>query len=283
MKRILVTTDLSARSAWALQRAAMLSQQFSARWQVAHVVDGDQPAELIESASRLARSMLQHEALSHSASGLPEVVVRVGNPADEIVQYAGEIDADIIIMGPHRRDILRDVFIGTTVERVIRMGHHPVLMVNSQPKRSYQKIIAPVDFSETSANALLTAKRLGLLNGVHVAVLHVFETLAKGMMIYANVEREKIEEYVDHEAIKIRRKLEEFVIALGLGELSREMCLEEGQTFSVIKKMLDSRLPDLVIIGTRGLTGAKRLLLGSVADAVLRGAGRDVLAVPPPR
>jgi nucleotide-binding universal stress UspA family protein len=36
-------------------------------------------------------------------------------------------------MGAHRKRILRDVFIGTTIERVMRTGRHPVLMVNRPP------------------------------------------------------------------------------------------------------------------------------------------------------
>jgi len=100
-------------------------------------------------------------------------------------------------------------------------------------------------------------------------------------MIYANVEREKIEEHVAHEASETRRKLADFVDQLQLGDLRYDLRLAEGPTFRTIKEFVEKEQPDLLVIGTRGLTGVKRILLGSVADAVLRGIECDILAVPP--
>ena len=60
-------------------------------------------------------------------------------------------------MGAHRKQLLRDIFVGTTIERVIRTGPHPVLMVNNEVRRAYRTALAAVDMSEASASAIRTA------------------------------------------------------------------------------------------------------------------------------
>jgi len=283
LRRLLATTDFSARSELALKRAASLCGQFKAELQLLHVVDDDQPANVIEQETQQAASLLQTKAaeLRNDAGGEPVTIVQGGDPFEEIVRVATRHEAELIAMGSHRRRILRDVFVGTTIERVMRTGHLPVLMVNTEPKGPYRRVLVATDMSEASANALSTAKSLGLLEGAYISLVHAFEPLAKGMMIYANIEREKIEEHVALEASETRRQLTDFITSLQLGELSYDLRLVEGQTLHAIQDVVDKERPDLLVIGTRGLSGAKRILLGSVADAVLRKIECDILAVPP--
>jgi len=283
LRRLLATTDFSARSELAVKRAALLCGQFAAELQLLHIVDDDQPTDVVEQETGQATSLLQAMAakVPNESGKEPISIVKAGDPFQEIVQVATDNDADLIAMGSHRRRILRDVFVGTTIERVMRTGHHPVLMVNTEPKGPYRRVVVATDMSEASANALSTARSLGLFDGAYVSLVHAFEPLAKGMMIYANVEREKIEEHVAHEASETRRKLADFVDQLQLGDLRYDLRLAEGPTFRTIKEFVEKEQPDLLVIGTRGLTGVKRILLGSVADAVLRGIECDILAVPP--
>jgi universal stress protein E len=281
--RILAATDFSARSELAVKRAASLCNQFNAELQLLHVVDDDQPANIVDQETQQATSLLQAMAteIPNETGKRLMTVVKAGDPFQEIVQVATGNDADLIAMGSHRRQILRDVFVGTTIERVMRTGHHPVLMVNADLKGSYRRVLVATDMSEASANALSTAKSLGLLDGAYVSLVHAFEPLAKSMMIYANIEREKIEEQVAHETSEVRRDLADFVTRLQLGELRYDLRLIEGPTFRSIKALVAEELPDLLVIGTRGLTGVKRILLGRVSDAVLREIECDILAVPP--
>lgn len=284
MKRLLAATDLSSRSERALRRAAALSGLFGAELQLLHVVDGDRPTEVVEQESRQASALLerQAEALGKVAAARPSVAIRSGDPFEEIVAAAAEGEADLIVLGAHRKRILRDVFVGTTIERVIRTGHCPALMVNTELDGPYRRVMVAVDMSEASSNALAAAKRLGLFERAYVSLVHAFEPMAKGMMIYAGIERERIEEHVVLEAAETRKTLTSFLAKLDLGDTAFDVRLEDGHTFSAIQKVVEKQKPELLVIGTRGLTGAKRVLLGSVADAVLRGIECDILAVPPP-
>src|SRR3546814_13721466 len=81
-------------------------------------------------------------------------------------------------------------------------------MVNTEASGPYRRVIAAVDMSEASANALRTARALGLLDGAYVTLLHTFQpltkgqTLTKGIMISGGLECERIEDHLAEEAAR---------------------------------------------------------------------------------
>ena len=283
LKRILAATDFSSRSERALQRAGLLCRNFAAELRLVHVADDDQPAELLEGAVTKATAALERAASTlRAAVGVnAKTVMRTGAAFEAIVQSAAENDADLIVMGSHRKRFLHDVFVGTTIERVIRTGSRPVLMVNTEPNNLYRRVLAAIDTSEASGNALRSAAALGLLDGAQLSLVHAFEPFAKAMLIYANIEREKVEAYAARQAARAHHNISSFLAKLDLGKIAYDIELEEGPTLRVITAAIEKERPDLLVIGTRGLTGVKRILLGSVADALMRRAECDVLAVPP--
>lgn len=281
--RLLAATDLSARSAPALRRTAHLSRQLSADFHILHVVDEDQPRDMVASACRMAEEELAREVgeLEEVAGRPPTLLVQPGEPFQTIVDRAEELDASLVVLGAHRKLFLRDVFVGTTLERVIRTGSRPVLMVNGSPSGPYGRVLVATDMSPASANALQTAASLDLLAGVDVTLLHAFQVPAKASLIEAHLPAPEIDAHVGRQAAAARSSLIEFLSGLGLGEAGHTVRLEEGDPIERIVEAAERDRPDLVVIGTRGLTGLKRVLLGSVADALLRRLECDVLAVGP--
>jgi universal stress protein E len=75
--------------------------------------------------------------------------------------------------------------------------------------------------------------------------------------------------------------MSEFLLHLELSSLRAEVLVEQAAPYEAIARTCSALDADLVVIGTRGLTGLKLILLGSVTDEVLRGIECDVLAVPP--
>lgn len=278
VKRLLVATDLSARSERAVGRSEVLARQFQAELVVLHVVDDDQPPPLVATATRQAEELLRAK-VAKAGGAKPEILVRAGDPFEVVVQTAAERAVDLVVMGAHRKRILRDVFIGTTIERVMRTGRHPVLMVNQASTEPYRRAVVASDLSEASAGALRTAASLGFLGASELSVVHAFMPLAKDMMIYAGVEGEKIAGHVTHAGADARNKLEAFLQGCCPALLEHPLLIEEGDPVGVIGRVVARLDADLVIIGTRGHTGLKRALLGSVADEALRTIECDVLAV----
>ena len=87
-------------------------------------------------AERILAEQISAMAELRDARCRPMVVA--GDPFDGILRTAGVVQADLIVMGAHRKQLLRDIFVGTTIERVIRTGPYPVLMVNNEVKQPYR-------------------------------------------------------------------------------------------------------------------------------------------------
>lgn len=284
MKRILVASDLSERSHRALRRAVSLAKQYGSHLTVFHVVDEDRPQSLIDAECRGAEVALRSDldrARAGQLASEPTVSVAVGDPFKVIADEASRCQADLIVMGAHRKRLLGDVFTGTTIERVMRLGDRPVLMVNREDDAPYSKVLAAVDMSESSAHALQTARDLGLLEPERDAAVHGYLPLGEGMMYYAGIERSRVDEHVVVSASQARKAIVKFLDGIGFAKLSNPLLVEKGAPFEAIQHGVRQLQPELLVIGTRGHGGLKRILLGSVADQILRQVECDILAVPP--
>ena len=183
--KILAATDFSTRSNRALRQAGLLAQPGRAQLHIVHVVDDDQPEELVRIEKREAERVLNEQAGSMpELSGVQaQLMVVTGDPFDGILKTAAEVSADLIVMGSHRKQLLLDIFIGTTIERVIRKGSFPVLMVNHEAQRKYENVVAAIDMSDASANAVHVALSTGLISDKGATLLHAFVAVAQGKLI----------------------------------------------------------------------------------------------------
>src|SRR3546814_11986648 len=112
LQGILAATDFSVRSERALQRAALLSRQFSAQLQLLHVVDGDQPAELVALEAAEASALLERHAaaLREAAGAAPSVRGSTGAHVPSLLEAAYATKADTIAMGrPRNRNVAKGV------------------------------------------------------------------------------------------------------------------------------------------------------------------------------
>ena len=278
--KILAATDFSTRSNRALRQAGLLAQASGASLAIVHVVDDDQPHALLEMERREANEILREQI-----SVMPELqeakcnpLVVTGSPFSGILDAATTMEADLIVMGAHRRQLLRDIFVGTTVERVIRTGPFPVLMVNKEVQRHYESVLIPVETSEPSIHALRVAKASGLINLTHATLLHAFVAIGKGKLRMAGADTA---EYEASERQNATDELIGFLAANDLGSQKWSLRVEEGVPMDVITRAVEQMRADLVIMGTHARSGLLKELIGSVTEAVLRTVNADVLAVPP--
>jgi universal stress protein E len=283
--QFLAATDFSTRSQRAVRRAGLLAQENGAELALVHVVDDDQPQDLVALETREAERILNEQIKAvpelQQVAGRPLVVS--GDPFDGILRTARSIQADLIVMGAHRKQLLLDIFVGTTIERVIRMGSWPVLMVNKEAEAAYRTALAAVDMSEPSANAIRTAKALNIAGHARPTVVHAFDPLAKGKMFVAGLSKEAIDEHVAEEQVRATKELIEFLGANGVDGYGPSLVVEEGSPFEVIGSTVRRLTPELLIVGTYGRTGLAKAVLGSVSEEALRSLDIDILAVPPKR
>lgn len=276
--RILVGTDLSARSQAALAQAIGLAHRPESHLVLVHVVDSDLPPEVAAAHRERAQTWLSEHVPPGARAPEVEVVVRTGDPHQELVAAADEREADLIVLGAHRRRLLLDAFMGTTAERLLRVNTRPVLIVHNEPTARYRRVLAATDLSESSARALRSAKELGLLAG-QTTLVHVFHAGAKGKLQQVGVDPAA---HIEAARAEAAAAVEAFLKRIGLPELGPRVLLREGPAAHEIHSVVTELKPDLLVLGTKGLTGLKRAALGSVTEALIRAVPCDVLAVPPP-
>lgn len=211
LKSILAASDLSSRAKPALQRAVQLAEATGARLIVLHVVEDD----LLENRSHEeianAEGFLSDQIAGFGAPSQAEVVVVTGHAFHAIGEEAQARKADLIVMGAHRRRFLRDVFTGTTIERVTRMAGRPVLMVNSTTRERWRKVFIATDMSEASGHAARMAHDLGLLDDADVTFIHGYAPITRQMMTHAGIPAERVHEEAEREFQSTRRELGRFI------------------------------------------------------------------------
>jgi nucleotide-binding universal stress UspA family protein len=281
--QILAATDFSTRSNRALRQAGLLAQPGNAQLHIVHVVDDDQPDELVRMEKREAERVLNEQIASMPE--LRDVQVRplvvTGDPFDGILRAAADVNADLIVMGSHRKQLL-DIIIGTTIERVIRKGPFPVLMVNNEAQRKYENILAPVDMVDASADALRAATTTGLISENRATLLHAFMPVGKGSMSIGGADQDGIDSYVAIEREEVMNELATFLAAsVDLMHGRWSLRVEEGGPMEVISRVISEIRPDLLVMGTNGRSGLLKVLVGSVTEEALRSLNVDILAVSP--
>lgn len=280
MINILVATDLSERSAHAVQRAVQLIRhQGGGEWCLLHVIDDDAPAEIVQRQVQQAEALLQSQAerLAEQAGSRPRVLVATGEPDAVIVESAKGAGVDLLVVGAHRKSPVRDFFTGTTLERVIRSSHLPVLRVNGPVTHEYRHAVLAMDQSRTSQQALVRARELGLLNAEQLHVASSVEPLAAGAVMEVGITAEVLENQQDLQ----RQKLTERLADVGVSLSDERLVVEVGSPEGVIGKVLRQSGADLLVLGTHAREGISRFFLGSVASRLLATIDRDALVVPP--
>lgn len=283
--QILAATDFSTRSNRALRQAGLLAQPGNAQLHIVHVVEDDHPEELISIEKREAERLLNEQAASMpELSGVqPRLMVVTGDPFDGILKAAAGVNADLIVMGSHRKQLLLDIFIGTTIERVIRNGSFPVLMVNHEAQRKYENVVAAIDMSDASANAARVALSTGLISDKGATLLHAFVAVGKGKFFVAGSDQASIDSYVASERQRAVDELAAFLVANDLKRTRWTLHVEEGGPMEIISRAVSEMHPDLLIMGTPGRSALSKILLASATEEALRSLNVDILAVPPKR
>lgn len=145
--------------------------------------------------------------------------------------------------------------------------------MTSTPK--IQRIVVPHDFEEAAETALAYALTLAEKFGSHVTVLHAYElpTYSYPEMVAVAVE---LETEIRRRAIEA---LENMAREARRSNLEVEATVRRGSAWMVIVEAAEKLPADLIVMGTHGRKGMPRLLLGSVAEKVIRSAPCPVLTV----
>jgi nucleotide-binding universal stress UspA family protein len=136
----------------------------------------------------------------------------------------------------------------------------------------YRLILASIDGSETALKAADHAIKLARLTKAKLIILHVIDN--RSFLGYDEPEKKNLREHLQ----KLAKTYIEQVSEIS-SNLDVEMVVAEGSPAEEIVKVAENRNVELIVMGTRGLTGARRTLLGSTASQVIEWAPCPVLVV----
>ena len=224
------------------------------------------------------------ETYVKNAEGMCEVESQIsrGYPASEIVEFAKVIGANLIVMATHARTGLKHAFIGSIAEKVLRSSQCPVLTVKlsqeiKPDKFDIKNILVPMDFSEQSERALELSLKFASLYNARIEILNVIQPISFYPYYYSDFfVKEGISKKIEDD-VKVRLD--------SLVEEKREIYKDinykiyMGEPFQEILEEVKTIRADLIIMGTHGRTGFSHLLMGSVAERVVRLADCPVMTV----
>ena len=295
LKKILFQTDFSHCANQAFLHAYYLAREYRAELHMLHGIilhnnDPHNAASLfpdIETVhnklKEIGREKMDNVNESYHADDIKiiKVLERGIAPATVILEYALDNDIDLIVMGTHGHRGLGHLFLGSVAEEVLRFAKCPVLTIReikvSKPAEALNNILVPIDFSDHAQQALTYAKEIATSYNARLQLLHVVEQT----ILPPFYPSEKTSIYNIFPDIKLK-SIEAMQLMLKKtkgNEVEADIHVIEGHAAKDIANFAESHDIDLIVIPTHGLTGIKHLLLGSVAEKVVRVAPCPVFTV----
>lgn len=239
---------------------------------------GDVRRALVAEARRLA----DNTAAELNAKRATGRVVE-GDPREEIVGAAASWGADLVVMGARGLGAIKEFLLGSVSLGVATHAGCPVLICHGEP-RDIRSVTVALDGSVHAQRALDWLATWPLPAGVHVRLLGVAEpqhypstapgilgeTLREAVAAIGGERRAALQRACETAAQTVRGRFTKLEIDVATGRAAETIVSDAAEHGS-----------DLIVIGARGLSAIKRLLLGSVSESVLRHAACPVLVVRP--
>ena len=274
-RKLLLATDLSARSDRALDRATLLADAWNAELIIVHALQeqpDDDPA-LSGYRNQHAGAETRARADIHETNPTATVVVEAGEPGEVILRTAAAHGCDLIVIGVARYELLGRVFLGSTVDYLLRRAEVPVLVVRQRPRRLYGTIVVASDFSEPSGRALETAT--SFFAPTPTTLFHAYRPPMSGLVSDPEAYRQQFRDSVSKEA-------QSFLTSRGIAETAEDrpkVALAYGDPAHTLRAYVDENAVDLVVAGTHGRSALVEVLIGSVAKDLVTTLPCDTLLV----
>jgi nucleotide-binding universal stress UspA family protein len=225
------------------------------------------------------------------------LLLREGAPRVEILEIAGptgpalaeaatNLNADLLVVATHGRGAVKRFWLGSVADYLIRHLSIPVLLVHPGqmggwgPEQSLRRVLVALDLSADAEAILEPVSAMAQLTGGHITLVHVLQPVielpAPGAPFLAPTSGTLI---VDR--AMAQQHLDEVADGLRLRGLSVNTRLLSGTAVPEILEELAQDRYDVLALTTHGRGGLSRLLLGSVAEKLIRRAMKPVLVVRP--
>lgn len=296
--RIMVPLDGSVRSEQALPVALGIASRTAGEIDLVHVWDlGSVPSdanstlegptpEAVQARARIAEYLESLGEGIRRGGGRAHTTVLNGRIAEQLERHARDTSPDIIVMTTHARGPISRFWLGSVADSLVRHCLPPVLLVRpvgeERPELDspyvYRNMVIPVDGSERSARIMEHALPLGRIMQAAFHLIAVvpppFVTLYPTMIAGVEPDAALLDILTD----RAQQQLDALAAPIREAGLSADtMVRVESQVAGAILDFTAAGHHDLIAMQTSGRGGLPRVLLGSVADKIVRGAQTAVL------
>jgi len=296
IKRLLVPLDGSALAEQALPVAAAIARAFDATIDITVVHRSNRghderfpsDEELSDWKTEDAYAERIANALQTRVDGAVSHGTPSGDPVDMICARTRDLRADLIVMTSHGRTGFSRFWMGSVADGVVRRSSIPVLMLRALEEqdatpaaRQFRRILVPLDGSKLAEEALGPAGDLAIALDADVVLLHVvhpvplvnvdFEMAWSGPMATDDAATRLLMNQSRAYLARIGTRLGE----RGVKRVTEHVSLA-GNTATAIIALAKERQVDAIAMSTHG-RGVSRLVMGSVADKVMRGSDLPLL------
>ena len=298
-RKIMAPNDGSANSLNATLRAARLARHHHAELRIVRIsnptvlidvlsVEGDQELHQKAIDDQLAADMRDMEALGRKCrrAGVPTVITALleGVPGPALKDYAETAGVDLIVMASHSRGELARVVFGSVTDYLIRHCQAPVFVVKddvaiTNPDETiFNRVVVALDGSEMAEKVLPQVAAMATPPYTTVNLVQVLTpaTYAQKRIMdpalpWWENEFTKADDYLEHTAAYLRNN--------GIAVVT-DVILADDVAEAILKHAKQYRA-DLLALTTSGAGGIKRLVLGSIADAIVRKSPVSTLVFHP--
>lgn len=302
-RSVIVPLDGSPFAEQALPVAAAIARAARAKLRLVLVHQlppppGDRDTTRLYVSVELAVRRSQRDYLRAAAARLREAhgiqvatVLLEGPVGPTLVSWTHDIDADLVVMTTQGRGAVGRAMHGSVADQLVRTLNIPVLLVRPEAGHAAtdspwtpREIVVGLDGSRLAEAALTPASALARSLSIPLTLVQVVRPLAASAYPplpfpmdfderITEVGRKEALDYLENVAERLR----------GEGARVSAVAVVHVSPAGVLLDLGQPQRGTLLAVGTRGRGGVKRLMLGSVADKLVRGAAVPVLVVPPAR
>jgi nucleotide-binding universal stress UspA family protein len=294
--RILLATDGSPEAERALGTAAMLSEKLDAElhlasvepmpdplsWPEARIMSPELGGDIRERAEDAARKTLEGQAEKAREMGVEVSGVHAvaGRPDAEMVRVAEEVGAGLVVLGSRGLGPVRRAVMGSVSLSVVHHSHCSVLVVRGDEDGGLPgPNLLALDGSEQARVAAEAAAEISASTGSGMHMVFVTPTAEHlyGHHLYSRELKQSIREQAEGDVMTFLDEQVGWIEASGGKVEDTHMAV--GRPDAEIVKLAEELGAGLIVVGSRGLGGVRRALVGSVSDSVIRHAHGPVLVV----
>lgn len=284
-KTIVLGMDWSAAALDAWREASLLATTFGAEVTLVHAFPADlEGAERDEVRARAEELLRDLQAPAAGGGGRPaRLVVAPGDPDELLLATAREHQADLVVIGAGEKTTLDRVLLGRTAERVLREALAPVWVV--RPGRSHgalKRLLCAVDDGHAAREALAAAVALCRTFVAGLTLVNVQADpeapLLPGLPLRTGNAAKRADAYAAGEKL-----LRERLARIDAHGVPVDLRVRLGRPAPAIVDLAGEVGCDLLVMGTRALSGVAALWQGSTAERVVRTVPASILVVKAPR